>query len=822
LFFVFRRYAELARLQALHEKKQESAGGVKHLASEVDPDVAAAHKADMEAAQTAAVAAVAKAKEAAKTPEDIAAGIAKKKEEAKALQLNMAKWNQVLLAMTFTNGLEWFKLVMACLMACINGATMPVFSIIFTEMLTIFFSCFPVPLGVPLPASTENFLTACSGATGNPLWALGVGANQSIFTYYGCVQDDLLELGNNYLTALDNNETKAAFALLCYKALDGCEFPSAECRATDCDALAECNAALLDRGSVISGYFVVIGVAALIGVLFQTWLFGDIGAALTRRIREASFRTLLRQHIGYFDKEEHSTGALTTKLSHDASLVEAAVGKNIGSYVQNACTVVVALIIAFIAGYELTLLLLGLLPFMVIGNVIETRSYMTEVHQASADEARAGQIVSESVRGVRTVASFGIEPRILGIYDKLMRRSYDSALGTGACGGMAYGYSQFIMFAIYCCGFLFAGWLIREGLYTADQVMRVFFVMLLSAFAIGQAVGFNADVSKGQQAIPSIFSIIDAQTETDPTSTDGIVVSEPVATGVKGRIEFRDVKFAYPERKGLVLKGISFTVEPGQTVALVGSSGSGKSTAFALLQRFYDLPEGSGEILIDGRPIREYNLRTLRNILGTVEQEPRLFSGSVRHNVLFGTRKEYQDLLVGTGNPADAAAAAQLNSTVTRVAAGEDLEAAGETEKQETDRRVRETLALANATFVEALPDGLETPVGEAGKGQLSGGQKQRIAIARALMKDAPIMLLDEATSALDSESEKLVQEALTRIMRERTSLVIAHRLSTIQDADKIIVMQQGVIVETGTHQELLQAEGVYAELCREQSMATA
>jgi ABC-type multidrug transport system fused ATPase/permease subunit len=647
--------------------------------------------------------------------------------------------------------------------------------------------------------------------------------------YYGCAQDDLLELGDTYLTALDTNETKAAFAQLCYRTLENCEFPSAACRATDCDALAECNAALLDRGSVISGYFVVIGVAALIGVLFQTWLFGDIGAALTRRIREASFRTLLRQHIGYFDKEEHSTGALTTKLSHDASLVEAAVGKNIGSYVQNACTVVVALIIAFIAGYELTLLLLGLLPFMVIGNIIETRSYMTQVHQASSDEARAGQIVSESVRGVRTVASFGIEPRILGIYDKLMRRSYDSALSTGACGGMAYGYSQFIMFAIYCCGFLFAGWLIRENLYTSDQVMRVFFVMLLSAFAIGQAVGFNADVSKGQQAIPSIFSIIDAQSETDPTSTDGVEISEPVATGVKGRIEFRDVKFAYPERKGQVLKGISFSVEPGQTVALVGSSGSGKSTAFALLQRFYDLPEdgSGGQILIDGRPIREYNLRTLRNILGMVEQEPRLFSGSVRHNVLFGTRREYQHLLVGTHNPADAAKAAQLTQTVKAAKAAEeddnsDLESASATEKQETDRRVRDTLALANASFVETLPDGLETSVGEAGKGQLSGGQKQRIAIARALMKDAPIMLLDEATSALDSESEKLVQEALTRIMRERTSLVIAHRLSTIQHADKIVVLQHGVIVETGTHQELLEAEGVYAELCREQSMATA
>ena len=352
------------------------------------------------------------------------------------------------------------------------------------------------------------------------------------------------------------------------------------------DNVDECNADIMAESAFFSGMFVVIGVAAAVGIFFQIWLFGDIGAALTRRIREASFRALLRLHIGYFDKDENSTGAITTKLAQDAAVVEAAVGKNIGVYVQNGCTVVVALIISFLYGWELTLFMLGLMPLMIIGNVIETRSYMSEASRASADEAQAGQVVSEAVRGVRTVASFGIQPNILKLYDSLMRKSYDTALGVAACAGAAYGYSQFIMFAIYTCAFLFSGWLIREGLYTSDEVMKVFFVLLLSAFSIGQAVGLNADVAKGQKAIPRIFALLDAESEIDPTSPEGIEVSEPVATGVKGRIEFRDVRFTYPERKGQVLNGISFTVEPGQTVALVGGSGSGKSTVFALLERF--------------------------------------------------------------------------------------------------------------------------------------------------------------------------------------------------------------------------------------------
>ena len=240
---------------------------------------------------------------------------------------------------------------------------------------------------------------------------------------------------------------------------------------------------------------------------------------------------------------------------------------------------------------------------------------------------------------------------------------------------------------------------------------------------------------------------------------------------------------------------------------------SGKSTCFALLERFYDLEPTDGEILLDGKPLREYNIRTLRKIFGQVEQEPRLFGTSIRNNVLYGTRDEYMSMLDNKDTKTLDEVQQQYN----------DIEQAAQSDRDETDQRINACLQAANASsFIETLPKKLDTPVGEQGKGQLSGGQKQRVAIARALLRDAPIMLLDEATSALDSESEKLVQDALNRIMEERTTLVIAHRLSTIQDADLIIVMDKGLIVERGTHQELLELDKVYAELCREQSMATA
>ena len=456
-------YAELARLQALNEKrKDDSPTAAKSVETEEDPELAQAVAADRETAEKA----VQLAAEHTAAPDSAEAKL-KALEEKKQLAAKMADWNKQLMAMSFTNGCEYFKLVIACLMAAVNGAVLPVFSIVFTEMLTLFFKCTPIPF-YPVFGGCGLLLEAAGTIPSN-------GSNA-----YACdAADTALLLKGEALTLAD-----------CERIYEGCEFK---------DNAAACEASLIASAEIFSGWFVLIGVAAAVGIFFQIWLFGDIGAALTRRIREASFKALLRQDIGFFDKEENSTGSLTTKLAEDAAVIEAAVGKNIGVYVQNGCTVIVALIIAFVAGWELTLLMLGLMPFLILGNIIETRTYLTQASKASADESQAGQVVSEAVRGVRTVSSFGIQPNIISLYDRLMRRKYDTAVGTGACAGLAYGYSQFIMFAIYTCSFLFAAWLIREDRYTAAEVMRVFFVLLLSAFSIGQAVGLNADVARGQK-----------------------------------------------------------------------------------------------------------------------------------------------------------------------------------------------------------------------------------------------------------------------------------------------------------------------------------
>jgi ABC-type multidrug transport system fused ATPase/permease subunit len=682
--------------------------------------------------------------------------------------------------MAFSNGCEIMKLIVALLGAAVNGAVLPVFAYIFTDLIDVFFYCTEIPFNMSYCALNSTFYTD----------VLFFNDTNNVIRY-GCSPSDLLLLADPEVTWQQ-----------CNNAYDNCAH----------DNLASCEDDLMQKASLFSLYFVIIGIAGFVGVFFQQYLFGDVGATLTRRIREASFKGLLKQHIGYFDKKENATGSITTKLSQDASAIEAAVGKNLGTLIQNVVTVCVGIGMALSEGWEITLFTVALLPLLIIGSVLEMRSYLTIAKESSKKEARAGQVISESVRGIRTVSSFGIQPNLLKLYDSLMRSNYDSAFSTSACEGASYGYSQAAMYFVYTGVFFFAAFLMRKEIRDPSQIMKVFFVLLMSGFSIGQAVGLNTQAAKGQKSIPSIFAMIDAQSEIDPTESKGTEISGSLE--FKGHIEFKNVKFAYPEREGLVLKGISFEVKSGQTVALVGSSGSGKSTVMALLERFYDLAEGHGQILLDGKPITDYNIRYLRRILGQVEQEPRLFGTTIKKNILYG-----QGAAADPENVLKDDNAATLDASKGNVEP--DLEQSSE--DAEMNRAIDDALKAAHAyNFVHALPDNVDTDVGEQGKGQLSGGQKQRIAIARALMRDAPVMLLDEATSALDSESEKLVQDALQKIMAERTCLVIAHRLSTIQDADVIFVLDEGLIVEQGNHQELLDQDGVYANLCLEQSMATA
>lgn len=300
------------------------------------------------------------------------------------------------------------------------------------------------------------------------------------------------------------------------------------------------------------------------------------------------------------------------------------------------------------------------------------------------------------------------------------------------------------------------------------MMMRVFFAIIMSGMSLGQTSSFAPDAAKASAAASSIYEIIDRKSPIDPEQEGGL---RPQVA--EGHIEFRNVHFTYPLRKNVpIFQGLNLDVPPGKTLALVGDSGGGKSTVISLLERFYDPTQG--EIFLDGTEIKSIDLRYLRSQICLVSQEPSLFSTTIAKNIAYG-------------------------------------------KEEATLEEIIEAAQKANChNFITALPEGYNTRLGDKYT-QLSGGQKQRVAIARAILCNPKVMLLDEATSALDSESEKLVQEALERVMKGRTTIVIAHRLSTIMDADVIVVMKGGQIVERGNHTELIAQGGIYTNLVQRQ-----
>ena len=329
-----------------------------------------------------------------------------------------------------------------------------------------------------------------------------------------------------------------------------------------------------------------------------------------------------------------------------------------------------------------------------------------------------------------------------------------------------FGFNQIVIFGIFSLAFWFAGDEVSSGRADFTAVLKSFFAVFLASFSTAQSQLHFPDVAKGKAAAKRVFAIIDRQP---------LIASVEGAKNVDlgGKIELRNVDFAYPERPdSLVFNDFSLSVEAGKTMALVGESGSGKSSVISLIERFYD-PQ-SGGVYLDGENIKDMDIAYLRSQIGLVSQEPVLFNMSVADNIAYGCPDASME-------------------------------------------KIQEAARAANAhSFIESLPEGYHTMLGE-GCIQLSGGQKQRVAIARAIVKDPKILLLDEATSALDAESERVVQDALDRLMVGRTTVVVAHRLSTIRDADCIAVVYKGKLIEQGNHKELLAQKGSYARLVRHQ-----
>jgi subfamily B ATP-binding cassette protein MsbA len=510
-------------------------------------------------------------------------------------------------------------------------------------------------------------------------------------------------------------------------------------------------------GGIIA-LFLVRGVGDYLSVFAP----GSVGRQVIKSIRHDLFTRYLQLPVSYFDR--NGAGQLLSRLTYNIELVAEAATNAITFIIRDTLTIIGLLSYLFYLNWKLTLFALAVAP-PIVGLIRLTsrlfRRYSTRIQASMGDVTR---VAKESLESQRVIKVFNAEARQLAAFEAVNEHNRASFMKLITVKAVSNPVVQMIA-AVGLAAVMYAAIrdVLQHGLSVGEFTSFLTALLLVTA-PLRRLVSVVGPLQQGIAAGQSVFEVLDAAAE-DRGGDMALVRA-------RGEVEYRDVSFTYDTEKGRVLAGIGFRAAPGETVAIVGRSGSGKSTLVSLLPRFHD-PD-SGMVLIDGIEIRKYRLPDLRNQLAMVSQDVMLFDDTIHNNIAFSA-------------PGADAAAVQRAAEAAQV-----LE------------------------FANQLPQGLETPIGERGA-LLSGGQRQRVAIARAILRNAPILILDEATSALDAESEHLVQTALGELLRGRTTLVIAHRLSTIERADRILVMDEGRIVETGTHAALLARGGVYAALHRMQ-----
>ncbi|KAG8508441.1 Phosphatidylcholine translocator ABCB4, partial [Galemys pyrenaicus] len=514
-------------------------------------------------------------------------------------------------------------------------------------------------------------------------------------------------------------------------------------------------------------YYSGLGAGVLIAAYIQVSFWTLAAGRQIKKIRQEFFHAILRQEIGWFDIND--TTELNTRLTDDISKISEGIGDKVGMFFQAVATFFAGFIVGFIRGWKLTLVIMAISPILGLSAAIWAKILSAFSDKELAAYAKAGALAEEALGAIRTVIAFGGQNKELERYQKHLENAKKIGIKKAISANISMGIAFLLIYASYALAFWYGSTLVISKEYTIGNAMTVFFSILIGAFSVGQAAPCIDAFANARGAAYVIFDIIDNNPKIDSFSERG---HKP--DSIKGNLEFSDVHFSYPARANVkILKGLNLKVHSGQTVALVGNSGCGKSTTIQLMQRLYDPDEGT--INIDGQDIRTFNVRYLREIIGVVSQEPVLFSTTIAENIRYGR---------------------------------------GNVTMDEIKKAVKEANAYE---FIMKLPQKFDTLVGDRGA-QLSGGQKQRIAIARALVRNPKILLLDEATSALDTESEAEVQSALDKAREGRTTIVIAHRLSTIRNADVIAGFEDGVIVEQGSHSELMKKEGVYFRLVHMQT----
>ena len=540
--------------------------------------------------------------------------------------------------------------------------------------------------------------------------------------------------------------------------------------ASSIDSAESISLLSLDNATDVAfALFVLFAFQALFSFV-RVVIFNNVTENTLRDIRNSAFKKMVYMPMSFFDVNK--VGELTSRVSSDITQIQETLRTTIAEFFRQVIIILGGVAFLFMISWKLALIMLGTVPVMAVLAVFFGRFIRRLSKQAQDYAAESNSIIEETLAGISNVKAFTFERFAIGNYDQKTQEIRNLNVKSGIWRGL------FVSFIIFCLfgAIVFIVWqglLMTQGV-NPELSNEGFYQFVLFTIMMGASVGslpdLYANIQKTMGAIENLMEILNDREEAQAKS--GMRVD-----GIDGSIQFKDVNFRYAQRDDVqVLKNVSFSIEKNDKIAMVGSSGSGKTTIASLMLNFYNVTEG--EILMSGTAIDNYDLNYLRSNMAYVPQDVLLFSGSIFENIHFG-------------NPNAA------------------------------EEEVIEAAKKANAwEFITSFPSGMETEVGDRGI-QLSGGQKQRIAIARAILKNPIILILDEATSALDSVSEKLVQEALDVLMKDRTSIVIAHRLSTIKKADMILVLENGVVSESGKHKDLMSNNGVYAKLVEMQQLDT-
>ncbi|KAF9882260.1 ABC multidrug transporter mdr1 [Colletotrichum karsti] len=534
---------------------------------------------------------------------------------------------------------------------------------------------------------------------------------------------------------------------------------------------------------VIANHWCLMFVYLAAGVGVSHFLLGyattTIGFGITRVYRKEYFRNIIHKPAAFFDAEGNSAGSLTARLATDPTMLQQLLGTNMAFVLISLFNVIGCIVVGLVFGWKLTLVALGTSMPIIIAAMFYRVRHETKFEEANnAVFAESAKFASESIGAIRTVSSLTMEEGICERYNQLLNDHTQDAFRKSRFSVMVFAFSDSI--SLLCMAFVlwYGGRLLSGHEYTPFQYMVVYIAVVQGGMSAGQWLSFGPNIAKAKTAADRILAMRENdEDEITPTGRISDVVPYEVHYEKGVEIDFKDVWFSYPTRPTPVLKGLDLHIERGQFAAIVGPSGSGKTTIISLLERFYTTREGV--VSYNGHDINTLDLAKYRQNISLVAQEPSLFTGSIRENILLGIEDEDS-------------------------VSDEALHAAAK------DAGIHE--------FVMSLPEGYNTAVGQSGVA-LSGGQKQRVSIARALIRRPSLLLLDEATSSLDSETERAVQAVFDATKGSRTMIMVAHRLATVQNADVIFVMQDGKVIEKGDHAALIAERGVYYQMCQSQAL---